>query len=64
LHNQEVRKKILENEKPNIQYFTRADLSGYAIISVYEKENKVVLKYYNGFSADPFQSLELSAWWE
>ncbi len=64
LHNQEVRKKILENEKPNIQYFTRADLSGYAIISVYEKENKVVLKYYNGFSADPFQSFELSAWWE
>lgn len=62
-HNLEVRKKILENEEPYIQYFTRADLPGYSVISVYEKENKVILKYFNGFSTDPFQTVELSALW-
>ncbi len=58
--NQETRKKILEYEKQHITSFLVADLPGYALLSIREKENDVILKYFNGFSVEPYYTLNLN----
>jgi hypothetical protein len=57
--NQETRKKILDVEKQFVTSFQSADIPGYAVISVYEKEKKVILNYFKGFSKQPFRTLTL-----
>jgi hypothetical protein len=56
-----VRRKILEEEKKHVKQFWMADLPGYALISVDDKNGQVVLNYYNGFAEVPYQTVSLTA---
>jgi hypothetical protein len=56
----ERRRKILKNEKKYVTDFQIADLPGYAVISVLEKQHQVVLNYYNGFAEQPYQKINLT----
>lgn len=56
-----VRRKILEEETKHIKSFRRADLPGYAVISISDKSRSVMLHYYNGFSEIPYESVNLTA---
>jgi 3',5'-cyclic AMP phosphodiesterase CpdA len=59
--NSALRRKILEEEKQHIKSFRRADLPGYAVISITDTKNEVMLHYYNGFSEKPYESVNLTA---
>jgi hypothetical protein len=54
-----VRYKILAEEKKHIINFRKADLPGYAVISITPKGN-VILNYYNGLSEKPFETVDLT----
>jgi hypothetical protein len=56
----EVRLKILEEEKKHILKFIKADLPGYAVISVSPSKKEVILNYYNGLSETPFETINLT----
>jgi 3',5'-cyclic AMP phosphodiesterase CpdA len=56
----DIRYKILKEEKKHILNFTKADLPGYAVIRISAEKNEVFLDYYNGLSADPFESINLT----
>lgn len=57
----EVRRKILKEEKKYIRSFRRADLPGYAVISVLADKEEVILNYYNGLSEKPYEQINLTA---
>lgn len=57
----EVRLKLLAEEKKHILDFKRADLPGYAVITVRPKRGDVVLTYYNGISDKPFENINLTS---
>ncbi|HEX2846117.1 MAG TPA: hypothetical protein VHN59_06185 [Chitinophagaceae bacterium] len=57
----EVRRKILKEEKKHIRSFRRADLPGYAVISVSADKEEVILNYYNGLSEKPYEQINLTA---
>ena len=57
----EIRKKNLAEETRHIRSFRRADLPGYALISINQEQDEVMLHYYNGFSTQPFESINLTA---
>lgn len=59
--NSAVRRKILEEETKHIKSFRRADLPGYAVISISDKKQEIMLHYYNGFSEKPYESINLTA---
>ncbi|HEX7847141.1 MAG TPA: metallophosphoesterase, partial [Chitinophagaceae bacterium] len=54
----DIRYNILEEEKKHILQFRKADLPGYAVISVVD--DKVWLNYYNGLSEKPFETVNLT----
>lgn len=56
----EVRVKILKEEKKHILNFRKADLPGYAVISISEGKGEVILNYYNGLSEKPFETVNLT----
>lgn len=55
------RYKILAEEKRHVLDFRRADLPGYAIISVSPEKGEVMLNYYNGLSDKPFETINLTS---
>jgi hypothetical protein len=57
---QAVRLKILSEEKKHILQFRKADLPGYAVISVSDAKGEVILNYYNGLSEKPFETVNLT----
>lgn len=57
----DIRKRILTEETKYIRSFSRADLPGYAVISITDKKDEVMLHYYNGFSTKPYESINLTA---
>jgi hypothetical protein len=58
---QAVRLKILAEEKKHILNFRKADLPGYAVISISDSKGEVMLNYYNGLSEKPFETINLTA---
>jgi hypothetical protein len=56
----DVRYQILTEERKNILSFRKADLPGYAVISVSEAKGEVMLNYYNGLSEKPFETINLT----
>ncbi len=58
--NRDVRRKILEEEKKHVNKFWIADLPGYAVFSIDDSKGEVVMKYYNGFSEVPYQTVSLT----
>ncbi len=58
--NREIRYRILESEKKQIKSFLKADLPGYCVLSIYPQEKKVMMKYFNGFSTKPFQTINIT----
>ncbi|WP_173002935.1 metallophosphoesterase [Chitinophaga sp. SYP-B3965] len=56
----EVRTRILAEEKKHILQFSRADLPGYAVISMDDAKGVVMLNYYNGFAEKPFETINLT----
>ncbi len=56
----DVRFKILAEEKQHIVSFTKADLPGYAVISISDSKGQVTLNYYNGLSEKPFETINLT----
>jgi hypothetical protein len=57
----EVRRKLLAEERKQVKSFKVADLPGYAVVSVSESTGEVILHYYNGFSEKPYESINLTA---
>ncbi|MDB5229407.1 MAG: metallophosphoesterase [Chitinophagaceae bacterium] len=57
---EDIRTKILTEEKKHILKFSKADLPGYAVISISGPEGDVVLNYYNGLSEKPFETVNLT----
>lgn len=57
---QAIRLKILAEEKKHILNFRKADLPGYAVISINDARGEVILNYYNGLSEKPFETLNLT----
>lgn len=58
--NRETRFNILEGEKKQVKSFLKTDLPGYCVLSVYPKEQKVMMNYFNGFSLKPFQTINIT----
>jgi hypothetical protein len=56
----DVRRKILKEEKKYINKFMVTDLPGYAVVSISEAKKEVVLNFYNGLSQVPYQSINLT----
>lgn len=56
----DVRYKILTKEKEHILNFRKADLPGYAVITIADTKGEVLLNYYNGLSEKPFETINLS----
>ena len=57
---QSVRLKILTEEKMHILNFRKADLPGYAVISISDSKGEVTLNYYNGLSEKPYETISLT----
>jgi hypothetical protein len=57
--NREIRYSILEEEKKHINYFFKADIPGYCRISILSDEKMVMMSYFNGFSKEPFQTINM-----
>lgn len=57
---QAIRLKILSEEKKHIINFRKADLPGYAVISIAAPKGDVILNYYNGLSEKPFETINLT----
>lgn len=58
--NQEIRFRILEEEKKHVNSFFKSDLPGYCILSIHPKAQNVMMEYYNGFSVKPFQTINIT----
>jgi hypothetical protein len=58
--NRTIRFRILEEEKKHVKSFVKADIPGYCVLSVFPKEQKVMMDFFNGFSDKPFQSINIS----
>jgi hypothetical protein len=56
----DVRTKILTEEKKHILKFSKADLPGYAVISIADATGEVMLNYYNGLSEKPYEIINLT----
>ena len=56
----DVRRKILDEEKKHINKFMIADLPGYAHISISDSKEEVMLHFYNGLSEAPYESISLT----
>jgi hypothetical protein len=55
-----VRRKILDEERKHINKFMITDLPGYAQISIDDKKEEVMLHYFNGLSEVPYESISLT----
>lgn len=58
--NRGIRYKILEEEKKYLNYFFKSDIPGYCLLSILPNEQKVMMNYYNGFSAKPYQTFSIT----
>ena len=58
--NKDLREKILSAERKHIKSFRRADLPGYAIISISSANGDVLLTYYNGLSEKAYEQINLT----
>lgn len=58
--NRNIRFRILEEEKKHVKSFIKADIPGYCILSIFPKEQKVMMDFFNGFSNKPFQSINIT----
>jgi predicted MPP superfamily phosphohydrolase len=56
----DVRRKILDEEKKHITKFMIADLPGYAHIAISNSKDQVLLHFYNGLSEVPYESINLT----
>ncbi len=54
------RKAMLSEEAKYVTDFKQTDLPGYAVITVDEKKDRVILKYYAAFGKEPFDSVDLT----
>lgn len=51
---------MLSEEAKYVTYFKQTDLPGYAVISMDEKEESILLKYYAAFGEQPFDVVDLT----
>jgi len=56
----EKRREMLENEAEYVHYFKQTDLPGYAIISVDDRNEEIMLSYYAAFGKEPYDVIDLS----
>jgi 3',5'-cyclic AMP phosphodiesterase CpdA len=56
----DVRRKILDEEKKHMAKFMITDLPGYAHITVSGSKEEVILHFYNGLSEVPYESINLT----
>jgi len=58
--NQDIRFRILEEEKKYVNNFFKTDLPGYCILSIHTKAHNIMMNYYNGFSVKPSQTINIT----
>ncbi len=56
----EARKAVLAEEAKFVTYFKQTDLPGYAIISVDEKKERILMEYYAAFGKKPYDKMNLT----
>lgn len=58
--NYETRRAQLEAEAPFVDYYKMNTLTGYGVISIDGKKNKVILRYYSAFDeSEPYDEIDL-----
>ena len=55
-----ARKAMLSEEAKYVTYFKQTDLPGYAVISMDEKKESILLKYYAAFGDKPYDVVDLA----
>jgi UDP-2,3-diacylglucosamine pyrophosphatase LpxH len=55
-----ARKEMLSEEANYVTFYKQTDLPGYAVISIDEKEDKIILEYYAGFGEKPYDIVDLN----
>lgn len=55
----DARKEMLSEEAKYVTFYKQTDLPGYAVISIDEKEDKIILEYYAGFGEKPYDIVDL-----
>jgi len=54
------RKALLSEEAKYVNYFKQTDLPGYAIITIDDKRESIILEYYAAFGEKPYDSIDLT----
>ncbi len=55
----DARKEILTKEAKYVTYYKQTDLPGYAVISIDENKDQIILEYYAAFDNKPYDTVDL-----
>ncbi|MEA4935583.1 MAG: metallophosphoesterase [Paludibacter sp.] len=57
----EARVAYLTAEQPYVTYYKQTSFQGFGLLNINEADGKIELKYYGGFSCDPYDTVDISA---
>lgn len=57
----EARKAMLAAEQPFVTFYKQCSLEGFGLLNIDESTSKIELKYYGGFSCEPYDVIDISA---